>query len=351
MTNRLDSLFTVMNNEPRLLLEAKLKPAQGDRFQPTGFPDLGAAIYNRPDANNTAMLLVESAQSMANRLEAVCWNNAEGKIADALAGLPHVIVTLDNGQQTSSLQEAHRLNSPRIIHHPQINDTLIKEIGEPPLDTRKLAQSVFKLDASSVLHGVFLEKIKGTWRLQRLLSSFIEAENVQGVSSGGVKLDHVNPKKSEGESAKEGYGNVPFARTEYTAEKIIVYFNFDFAAMRGYGLGEAANRLLVGLAIYKITHLLNEGLRLRTACDFEVESISVKRPRGLQIDDFAEMKDEATRLLPELIKACAFENPVTHLQATIAPKKIKDKNKPVPVAAPTEAGDDATNEQNAGELS
>ena len=28
-------------NQPRFLLEVALRPHQGDRFQPTGFPDLG----------------------------------------------------------------------------------------------------------------------------------------------------------------------------------------------------------------------------------------------------------------------------------------------------------------------
>jgi CRISPR-associated protein Csb1 len=54
-------------DQPRLLLKALLKPLQGYRFQPTGFPDLGAALYDGPDGKR--MLLVESAQSMANRLE------------------------------------------------------------------------------------------------------------------------------------------------------------------------------------------------------------------------------------------------------------------------------------------
>ena len=63
-----------LKDQPRLLLKATLKPLQGTRFQPTGFPDLGAAQYEALDDHCRAkqMLLVESAQSMANRLEAAC---------------------------------------------------------------------------------------------------------------------------------------------------------------------------------------------------------------------------------------------------------------------------------------
>ena len=66
--------FSALAAEPRLLLEAELRPVQGSRFQPTGFPNLGPAVYAAPDGEQT--VLVESAQSMANRLEAVCWDEA-----------------------------------------------------------------------------------------------------------------------------------------------------------------------------------------------------------------------------------------------------------------------------------
>jgi CRISPR-associated protein Csb1 len=68
-----------LKDTSRLLIEARLKPLQGTRFQPTGFPNLGAATYKAPDPTNpngVSMLLVESAQSVANRLESVCWRCA-----------------------------------------------------------------------------------------------------------------------------------------------------------------------------------------------------------------------------------------------------------------------------------
>jgi CRISPR-associated protein Csb1 len=325
MTAQLATILDAVRDEPRLLIEASLRPLQGDRFQPTGFPDLGAALYRRPDG--TEMLLIESAQSMANRLELVCWDEAADNMAAPLAGLPHVIVKFDNGQQTSSLQEAHRLNSPYIVNNDKVRGAITSEVGDAEsgvLDIRKLAHSVFKLDPCSVLHGVFLEKVAGRLRLQRLLSSFIEAENVQAVTSGGVKLDRSNPSGD----AAQGFGNVPFTRTEFTAEKITAYFNLDLATMRGYGLGEAANRLLVALALYKIASLLRGGLRLRTACDLEVGAIEVTRPKNLSINDLNALRDETAKALPDFIKACEFgTDPVTRVEASIAPKKVKGKAK------------------------
>ena len=55
-----------LNNTHRLLFEIPLTPLQGKRFPPTGFPGLGAATFQTGDSQ---CLLVESAQSMANRLE------------------------------------------------------------------------------------------------------------------------------------------------------------------------------------------------------------------------------------------------------------------------------------------
>lgn len=100
----------------RRLYEVQLQPVIGSRFQPTGFPDIGPAQFERPakDGNTEAMLLVESAQSMANRLEAVGWDEGAQSPSSVLAGLPwvRVIAADDEGRYlTSSRTEAHRLAS------------------------------------------------------------------------------------------------------------------------------------------------------------------------------------------------------------------------------------------------
>jgi CRISPR-associated protein Csb1 len=104
--------LSALKDAPRLLIEAELKPLQGTRFQPTGFPNLGHAVYESPDGGGKT-ILVESAQSMANRLEAVCWDEQADDWVAPLRGLPVVRVLDEAGAPlTNSVLESHRLNSP-----------------------------------------------------------------------------------------------------------------------------------------------------------------------------------------------------------------------------------------------
>ena len=86
-------------------------------------------------------MLVESAQSMANRLEAICWNEGTGSLHEALTGMPYVSVTLwDSGDRTNSILEAHRLNSPYIMRDSDFPDEFR---GEARLPERDSAAGVF----------------------------------------------------------------------------------------------------------------------------------------------------------------------------------------------------------------
>ena len=100
----------------RVLLEADLVPMQGQRFQPTGFADLGAAVYTLPDG--TRMLLVESAQSMANRLEQTILT-PEGTLIPELEGLSCVTALLHGKGQGRYLHQylAGGASSGLALHH------------------------------------------------------------------------------------------------------------------------------------------------------------------------------------------------------------------------------------------
>ncbi len=300
--------------EPRLLMEAELQPAQGKRFQPTGFPDLGAASYEAPGENGgrTQMVLVESAQSVANRMEAVCWDEANDNLHPALTGMPYVHVKLtEEDQTTNSIIEPHRLNSPYILEGADktvLNILTNRLPTQGQVDLRKLAGVLAEIDANSLLHGVFLAKRElagGRYRLPRALSAFIEAIDVRTVDSGGVKNDPVNPS---GDTSK-GFGNVPFHRTEYTAERIVAYFNLDLAQIRAYRLGESAERFLVTLALWKVRRFLDTGLRLRTACDLDLVRVKATRPKGFSIPATPELEADLPGIIGECAKAGLFADP------------------------------------------
>lgn len=321
--------FDTLKNAPRLLIEAQLRPVQGARFQPTGFPDLGAATYDGPGGKR--MLLVESAQSMANRLETVCWDSVNNDWVTALKGLP-IIKVIDGKQQpvTNSVLEAHRTNSPYILegNDKKVLDILKSDLAgmeEGAVDIRKLAAVLLRYDTNALLHGVFFAKpdlAGGRLRLPRVLSAFVEAEDAQEAQSGGVKNDHVNPS---GDTAR-GFGNVPFSRTEFSSPNITAYFNIDLAQVRGFGLGKSVEDLLVALAAFKIHRFLETGLRLRTACDLDVADVKVTRPSGFALPSLQELEAALPKMIEVVAKEKHFAEPrVTTVKWDGASKKKEKK--------------------------
>ncbi len=288
----------------RVLFSVPLVPLQGQRFQPTGFPSLGAATFQTAQG---PCLLVESAQSMANRLEMTIWDEGKKDVIEQVKGISHVKVTRKGEFLTDTILEAHRLNSPYLLEASDAKffselKTDLGGLDEGPVNRTKLAEVLLRHDVGSLLHGVFLAKKElagGRLRVARALSAFIEAEGVRVAPSGGVKNDHVNPSGD----AKSGFGNVPFARDEYTADKITLYVNLDLAQIRGYGLKPEAQRLLVLLALYKLRRLLDGSLRLRTACDLRpaVDKVLAQSPKEYELPSAKELESA----LKGAIQSCA----------------------------------------------
>lgn len=301
--------LSALQDATRVLVEAELKPLQGARFQPTGFPDLGAAVFETAEGTR---LLVESPQSMANRLELTIWDQAQDALIAPCKGLSYVRVErAEGGYLTSSVTDSHRLNSPYILEGKDktLYEALKKEAGvlvTGAIDRRQLAGVVLKYDVNALLHGVFLAKddlAGGRLRFERALSGFIEAEGVRVAAWGGVKKDEVDPKGDVlGHGANKGFGHVPFQRDEYTAERIVAYFSLDLAQIRGYGLGDAVTSLLITLGLYKIAAFLEGDKRLRTACDLDTKSVNVTRPSGWTLPTRANLE----AALPGLIRQVTF---------------------------------------------
>ncbi|MEO8601130.1 MAG: type I-U CRISPR-associated protein Cas7, partial [bacterium] len=207
-----------------------------------------------------------------------------------------VVVTVPS--LTNSILEAHRLNSPYILEAPgsKFVAQLKSELGaleNGPVNRKLLAQVLLKYDIGSLLHGVFLAKSDlagGRLRVARALSAFIEAGGARVAASGGVKNDHVNPAGD----TKKGFGNVPFARDEFTADKVVLHVNFDLAQVRGYGLGGDAERLLLLLGLYRVRKLLDGDLRLRTACDLVpvTRAPRATRPDGFVLPNLSDLESD-----------------------------------------------------------
>lgn len=283
---------------PRIKIVAKLAPLAGTRFQPTGFPDLGAATYPSPTEPGTTLLLVESVQSMANRLEAQLWPVGALAPEGVVEGLPYVRVASGTGEYlTCSRTESHRLASA-YVKDADFNGTKgLNLIGErlglaknQPMDHARVHRAIFDLDPLCLLHGVFFadNAWPGQPKIARAISAFVEAEGAQEAYSGGVKFDHVSNSgdKEAGKGSAEGFGNVPFPRTEYVARAITAYFVIDTSQIRRYHLDRREHELLLALGLFEIRSLLDEGLRLRTACDLEVlDEPAVERPPGATLPD------------------------------------------------------------------
>lgn len=321
--------LAALDDTHRLLFAIPLEPLQGKRFQPTGFPSLGAATFQTAEGLG---LLVESAQSMANRLELTVWDDVRQDIKQELEGLSHVRVLRQGKFLTDTVLEAHRINSPYLLEGKDRSflERLKEELGgleEGPIDRRKLAEVLLRYDVGALLHGVFLAKKElagGRLRVARALSAFIEADGVRVAASGGVKNDHVNPSGD----TKSGFGNVPFARDEFTADRITLYVNVDLAQIRGYGLGQEVERLLILLAFYKLRTLIESGMRLRTACDLTVATrpVTATQPAGFALPPL----DALTAALAHAIAACKNRMTVTEVTFDEDLKKAKDSESSTP---------------------
>lgn len=309
--------YKQLDSISRILVEAELKVPGfgGGRFQPTSFPDLGAALYRGADGKQ--WLLVESPQSMANRLERVCWLDGDGetdrvgRYNDACHGIPYVLaVDSDSRPLTASPLEAHRLASPYLWEaymqtEKEDKDTfgemLAKKftLSENRLVPWKMvATGLIKIDPGCLLHGIWFNAAEfagGKVRLTRALSGYIEASDPASANFGFQKRDAVSDRtdKDAGQTAAEGFGSVIGPKQHFTSRQIKACFQIDLDRLRSYGLRAESVRALAAWAIYKTRRVLADGRDgvggLRTECKFAcsaIEAIAYDSETGQKKEEF-----------------------------------------------------------------
>jgi CRISPR-associated protein Csb1 len=286
------------------VIRASLKLRNGNFLQPTGFPDIGACIYRDKDGHRWC--LVESEQSMSNRLEAVCMKE-NGVWVDELKGLPLIVVKDKGGNLlATNLTEPHRIASSYILEGKLAGGTEnlrklfeekigLENIGLEndgdiwPLDKRaNLEKLVFALDPAALLHGFqFVQwKFVGL-RQTRLIHARLEAKLADDpeVHCGMVKWDAIEPESTREERANKGQSIA--AKSRIVPKNITATFEIDLLALKSLSLADNRKKFLLGLALWKIGAFLNNNqsfdprsrltgpsLRLRADCYLTCESIS-----------------------------------------------------------------------------
>ena len=305
-----DNLVDELLRQDRVLISAELHLANGSFFQPTGFPDIGACLYT--DGAGRRRCLVESEQSMANRLEAVCMK-APGVWREPLASRLPVIRVQDkkNRLLATNLTEPHRVASSYVLESAVKGTTLQKKFEEHlgldgktwPLDGReRLTQAVFALDPAAVLHGFqFMQWEAVGLRAARLLHARLEATLAEDgeVHYGLVKVDGIEPGLSSAQKSNKGQSIA--SKVRYVPQSIQATFEIDVLALRERSLipasagngaadgtsNQAAQRFLLALALWKIQRFLTNGpafdartgdtigaLRLRADCSLAVGQVN-----------------------------------------------------------------------------
>jgi len=284
-------ILEMLYGQDRVVITAPLKLTNGHFLQPTGFPDIDACIYRDPEGRRWC--LVESEQSMSNRLEAVCMKS-RGIWVDDLKGLPLIVVKNKAGDLlATNLTEPHRLASSYILDGERAgSSTQMRALFEGklglrngggfwPLDKRAhLEQLVFALDPAALLHGFqFVQwKFVGL-RQTRLIHARLEAEltDEPEVHYGMVKWDAIEPESTREERANKGQSIA--AKSRVVPKNITATFEIDVLALKSFSLEEDQKKFLLGLGLWKIGAFLGNkvsfdprsrstgpSLRLRADC-------------------------------------------------------------------------------------
>jgi CRISPR-associated protein Csb1 len=390
-----------------LVIRAWLEPVAGmNRFQPSGFPEIGHVIYDAPreDSRAEKICIVDSSASMANHLEAVCMDGPTELHKD-LVGLPYVKCVTDKAENPDkddpldtlvciTLSEGHRLASDYFLDaslNPVWQDARKEPVtprkdkaetgketaAQPPQEKTIPAQWAGIRFREQLRQEFGIKEVKkdktyfiwpATWwtiyktlfkydpnslvhgvmfakeqiKLSRMLTPHMEAFGAARVGSSGVKFDRLGKTTS---------GQPIFAVDEETARTIVATFILDLGLLRSYGRGndglnDKQKRLLLDLAVWKIKSLLQSPFRFRTGCQLLCSGIAwwddTDGPNTPS--DPSKKPGDLSLDIKASISACGFDGNAVkvYYPASELFKTAEDNEPPAPEAA--EAADSEENE-------
>lgn len=319
--NTLQSLLDQIYQKDYLCIKAGLVTKDGKRYvQAAGFPDIGACIFR--DAQGQTRCLVESEQSMTNRLEGVCMADGGEWVNPWKTNLPLIEVADNNGQRiATNLTEPHRIASSYIlegaVNGGTFKDILWKAIGmqgtgkqeKLPLDGRKkLDQAVFAIDPCALLHGFQFVQTKFVgMRQPRILHARIEAtlDGDEEMNYGMVKWDEIEPGGQKADSNK-GQSIAPKSRIIW--KDITATFELDLLALKHLHLDESKRKFLLGLALWKIGAFLTDYPSFDPRSRQTLRALRLRSDCNLKFNSFEESKEESLKEPSDLI-ACVTSSP------------------------------------------
>lgn len=324
--NLLDQIY----QQDYVCIKAKLVTKDGRPYlQPTGFPDIGACIFR--DAKGRVRCLIESEQSMTNRLEGVCMKNA-GDWVDTWKSLPLIEVQDGSRQRiATNLTEPHRIASSYILEGKigpsDFKKILWKAIGMQgkadearlPLEGRAgLDKVIFALDPSALLHGYqFVQTSFVGMRQPRILHPRLEATlgGDEEMNYGMVKVDTIEPEAASQKGANKGQSLAPKNRILW--EDIIAIFELDLLALKHLHLDDNQKKFLLGLALWKIGAFLSDFPSFDPRSRQILGALRLRSDCHLKFDGFLE---------PELLKTCKERKESEAQSQGSQPSKIEPKD-------------------------
>ena len=269
-------------NTSRTVLEADLEPLAGSLFQPTGFPDLGAAEFGNDQ------LLVESAQRWRTGSRprpgtprADAGRRARARCRTSAWSAPTASSSPQAGWRRTASPSAYIMDGT--IDGVEGRDWLCGQLGlvkGRPLDYRR-----WPAPASGSIRCRWCTACSSpsrSWpwqpRIARAVTSFIEASGVKPAVSGGVKRDSV---RQRGRGRRHGRGirvgpAPPRGVHGGQDHRVLHRRPRPVPVLRPV---RARDRAAGGAGRLRDRHAAGSGLRLRTRCDLAVREVR-GRPAG-----------------------------------------------------------------------